>query len=381
MASSQIRWRTNEGIKNKALKFNQRKPVMPLDAVFVSGKILDHDENGKRIQIGRSYKTLSALLAALDNLDAPSTPVEAPVEAVPAERTWKSLRDEYTDRLRLKVKKGILEEGTVSRYLRTFREFDAFLETKNIVSLKEITFRVVEAFTEHRIDNGAPNAYVCDIKNLNPVFEYASRQDFISKNPVEYESPTDDAERGAQPYTAVELSKMVAVLEKDELLFWLLYRTGLRKSDVIELRWKNIGEGIIEGVVPKKTRRRKKDALEIAILPDLEAILRKEREERNPSGNDYVLLDPNTQRPFKADGHAIYNRIVALGNRAGVDDAYPHRFRDTFGQDCLLRGLGDARTAAYMGIDVKTFCKHYKKWDDELKKQSHAIYRSGTGLI
>ena len=377
MASIQARLRVNGEIENLGLKFKQRRPVLPAGAEFISCKILDRDENGKKIQIGHSFKDLSAALAALETLDGPQIQQAASPEAAmqaPVERTWKSLQDEYTDRLRLEVKKGNLAESSVNRYLRTFREFDAFLKAKNIVSLKDITFRVMEAFKEHRIDDGAPNAFVCDIKNLNPVFEYALRQDLISKNPVEYESPKGDAERGAQPFSTEELTRMQGALNGDALMFWMLYQTGLRRSDVIDLKWRDIANGVITRVAQKNKRR-----VEIPLLPQLEEALNTERAKRDPSPSDFVLLDPESGRPFA--GRTLYNRVGALGKRGGVDGAHPHRFRDTFAVECLMRGLDEAEAAEYLGDDIKTFRKHYKTWVKGLADRAAAKFRGGKGLL
>jgi hypothetical protein len=45
----------------------------------------------------------------------------------------------------------------------------------------------------------------------------------------------------------------------------------------------------------------------------------------------------------------LYQRMLALGKRAGVNNAHPHRFRDTLAVDLLSRGASPYDVAKMLG--------------------------------
>jgi len=57
----------------------------------------------------------------------------------------------------------------------------------------------------------------------------------IAKNPVRLEGrPGDSAERGAQPFTGDQLTKLRQAANEDLLAYRLLRWTGLRGSDAVQ---------------------------------------------------------------------------------------------------------------------------------------------------
>ena len=381
MATLMARIKEEGKFRQAAVEFDKRRPKRPAGAS--SYFILTRDAKGKRIQAGDSYKDLDtavAALASVETMEASGKLIgdfqanEDPSAVTSG--TWAALQNEYFDHLRLEVKKGNLKPSSEKRYLRSFREFSAFLTARGIVNLKDITPKVFNTFKEHRIDAGAVRAFVNDTKNLNPVFEYAVKQEMIARNPVEYENPRGDAERGAQPFSAAELNAMQKedVLKGDKLAFWLLYQTGLRKGDAMDLRWSDVN-GHITRVAQKNGKK-----VRIPILPELKAALDAERAKRNPGPNDYVLLNPETGNHYIGK-NCIYERLQKLGKRAGVEDVHPHRFRDTFAADCFLRGCNAEEVAAYLGDDLKTLLKHYAEFITERADRADEKLMNGRGLM
>jgi integrase len=69
-----------------------------------------------------------------------------------------------------------------------------------------------------------------------------------------------------------------------------------------------------------------------------------------------------------------------LGRRAGVLDAHPHRFRDSFAVDLLSRGASPYDVAKLLGDTVDTVGKHYAPFVRELRERARRIMGSGEGL-
>jgi integrase len=72
--------------------------------------------------------------------------------------------------------------------------------------------------------------------------------------------------------------------------------------------------------------------------------------------------------------------MVALGKRAGVPDAHPHRCRDSFAVDMLARGTSPYDVAKLLGDTVATVEKHYAPFVKELRDRAQRIMENGEGL-
>jgi integrase len=73
----------------------------------------------------------------------------------------------------------------------------------------------------------------------------------------------------------------------------------------------------------------------------------------------------------------LYQRMLALGKRAGVPDAHPHRFRDTFAVDLLARGATPYDVAKLLGDTVE---RHYAPFVKELRDRARRLMENGEGL-
>jgi len=69
------------------------------------------------------------------------------------------------------------------------------------------------------------------------------------------------------------------------------------------------------------------------------------------------------------DERRFYKRIVGLGKRAGVRDAHPHRFRDTFAVDLLARGASPYDVAKLLGDTIEVIEQHYGHFVSELRER------------
>jgi integrase len=138
------------------------------------------------------------------------------------------------------------------------------------------------------------------------------------------------------------------------LAFLLLRWTGLRGSDAVGLRWEEIDWETHE--INRLTLKRRKRVL-LPIHQELFFALEVERDRRNPLPEDRVLLNPSKAKPLTRP--RLYERMLAVGRRAGVLESHPHRFRDTFAVDLLARGASPYDVAKLLGDTVETIEKHY----------------------
>ncbi|MGC1492817.1 MAG: site-specific integrase, partial [Candidatus Acidiferrum sp.] len=212
---------------------------------------------------------------------------------------------------------------------------------------------------------------------LHGIFAYAVDElDWIVKNPVRMEGrPGDDADRGSQPFKPDELKKLRDAAGVDMLAFLLLRHTGLRGSDAVGLRWEEIDFDSRE--ISRLTLKRRK-RVDLPIPEELFFALEADRDRRKPQPQDRVLLNSTNGRPFTRP--RLYERMVAIGRRAGVQNANPHRFRDTFAVDLLCKGASPYDVAKALGDVVATVEKHYAPFVPELRDRLRGIMDNGVGL-
>jgi integrase len=305
-----------------------------------------------------------------------------PEEQTP-KHTWHDLAAMFSAWMRQRLALGKLRESTRDRYAQTCKAFAEFLAGRAIACLAEITRPVIEDFKAWQLTRVTQKKYsrggrgvVLDVAILHRVFNYAVECEILSKNPVRLEGrPGGDAEQGAQPFKPAELVKLRDAAGEDLLAFLLLRWTGLRGSDAVGLRWEEIDWETRE--INRLTMKRRKRVM-LPIHEELFFALEVERDRRKPQPGDHVLLNPATNRSLTRP--RLYERMLATGRRAGVLNAHPHRFRDTFAVDLLGRGASPYDVAKLLGDTVDTVEKHYAPFVRELRERARRIMESGQGL-
>lgn len=106
--------------------------------------------------------------------------------------------------------------------------------------------------------------------------------------------------------------------------------------------------------------------------------LEAEHEKLKPEPSAQVLLNPATGTAMTRP--RLYSRMLALGKRAGVAGAHPHRFRDTLAVDMLCRGASPYDVAKLLGDTIETVEKHYMPFVKELRQRVRNFLDTGTGI-
>jgi integrase len=308
--------------------------------------------------------------------------VEKPA-APPPPPTWSDLVRSFTTEVRHRIAIGKMRETTLARYQQTIIGFSDFLGENHIAALPEITKPTVEMFKAWRMaqilkrkQSRGGGRLALDAAILHRIFSHAVECELLAKNPVRLEGrPGDNPELGAQPFTSKDLERMREAAGADRLILLLLRHSGLRGSDAVSLRWREVDWSTRE--INRVTQKRSKRVI-VPIHPELLFELEAERDRRHPSDEDRILLNPATRRPMSRP--RLCARMIALGHRAEVPSAHPHRFRDTFAVDMLLKGAIPYEVAKLLDDTIETVEKHCAPFVKELRERSRRIMESGEGL-
>ena len=297
--------------------------------------------------------------------------------------TWVTLRRNFRLNLGQRKSIGKLQESTEKRYEITLREFDIFLAEKGVSSLPDITRSLVESFKPWRLERIKRKKYArggtglpLDVAILHRIFAIAVEDEMIVRNPVRMEErPGENPKRGAEPFTAAELTRLREHLAEDLLAFLLLRWTGFRGSDAVAVTWDEVH--LDQKEIERITQKRRKRVL-VPIQVELLFALEAECKNRNPRASDRVLLNPSTGKPLTRP--RLYHRMLALGKRSGVQNAHPHRFRDTLAVDMLLRGATAYDVGKILGDSIDTIERHYTPFVKELRDRVRVLLDADCGL-
>jgi integrase len=299
--------------------------------------------------------------------------------------TWADLFREYRSNFERKILQGDRSEATWRRYRVSCETFTEFLKARSISKLDEISRRLVEEWKAERLttilkrktSRGGAGLHL-DVAILHAVFAFAIDVELLvgKNNPVKFEKyPGKKPDAGAQPFTQDELTRLRQAAGADLLAFLLLRHTGLRGFDAVDLRWSEID--LRDRMLSRLTHKRRKNVW-IPIHPELEFALEAAIAERKPKPGDHVLLNPETGRAMTRP--RLYRRVRMMGDRAGVERAHPHRFRDTLAVDMLLKGASPYDVAKTLGDTVAVVEEHYTPYVKELRERTRRIMESGEGI-
>jgi site-specific recombinase XerD len=297
--------------------------------------------------------------------------------------TWEDLLETYKAHMAQRVKLGKFAQNSVERYSHTLKEFELFLAEQRNSFLRDIGKPLIESFKVWRLErikkrkhSRDGSSLSLDAAILHRTFSFAIENEMIEKNPVRLEGrPGENPEGGAEPFSSDELFLLRKHAEPDLLSFLMLRWTGPRGSDAVKLTWAEVYLDRKE--IERVTQKRRKKVI-LPIHTELLFALELERDRRHPKPTDRVLLNPTTGKPMTRP--RLYQRIQAMGRRAGVPTARPHRFRDTLAVDMLTRGASPYDVAKMLGDTIETVEKHYTPFVKELRERVRNILETGVGL-
>jgi integrase len=293
--------------------------------------------------------------------------------------TWQELVTLFESECGRRIALGKLRASTFERYKFEMNEATEFFKERGIDTLERINRATIEEFKMWRVARIRSRSKCAEAKSivlsaaiLHRVFGCAVENEMVLKNPVRLEGrPGGEPERGSQPFKPEEIHKLREHAGTDALAFALLRRTGLRGSDAVALTWADIDFEAKELI--RVTQKRGKRVV-IPIHTELLFMLEVERKKRDPQPWEPVLLNPETGSALTRP--RLYERMMALGRRAGVANSNPHRFRDTLAVELLGEGCTPYDVAKVLGDTIETVENHYAPFVRELRDRVRRIMES-----
>ena len=148
--------------------------------------------------------------------------------------------DEYIDFL--KFEKG-LSLNTIEAYRRDISSFINYVQADNIKSAEKIKRQDISSYTAHlSLNNIKPSSVVRKIASIKGFFRFLNARQEINNNPS-INTPTPKMpKRLPKVVTVDEIEKILKnkMTNEERAIFELLYATGLRVSELVNLEISNI---------------------------------------------------------------------------------------------------------------------------------------------
>lgn len=274
-----------------------------------------------------------------------------------------------------------LSDRTLSAYQRDLSKMFRFVEERGRSGPEQITSQDLREFVIHLKTSGlAPTTIRRSLSSLRGYFAFLLEEGVLTSDPSErLESPR--AWRKLPNVLSVEdVQKMLEAPNPDHPMFWrdrsileVLYATGIRVSELIDLRISNLdleeslctvfGKGAKERLVPLGTPARR--ALERylrEVRPNLE----------KGKGEGRVFLN---QRGRPLSRMAIWNLVKESSRAAGLSgQVSPHTLRHTFATHLLEGGADLVAVQELLGhADIST-TQIYTHVDREYLREVHRTF-------
>ena len=251
-----------------------------------------------------------------------------------------------------------LQDSSINRYKNLFKPFNQFIKSKFRKShsdISKIKKYYIDEYANHLIrdESMAPKTVNGTIDLIRQVFSYAVREDYLIKSPArDVEKFQLQDEKEAPYFTQEALVKIWDNANPYWLNFFkMLYYTGMRKGELINLTWKNVNL--------------KKDEESITVISSEDFRTKTGRKRTIPLHRDAIKIIKSQKGVHKKyvfisqDGKKIhpdkpYRNLKATLKRAGLEGNV-HKIRHTMASHAILKGVSIYEVKELLGHqDIKT---------------------------
>ncbi len=232
---------------------------------------------------------------------------------------------------------------TVTAYLKDVHQFLDAIGIVLLEDLKEVKHSLIRTWMVTLIEQGIVNRSVNrKLSTLRTFFKWCVQEGFVEANPMvkitgpktEKRLPTFVREQDISPSKLDTIFPNNVEGQRDQLLFELLYQTGIRLSELIELKKQDFNECQIK-VLGKRNKER--------IIPlSLNLSSAISNYQKNLLGEQQASMYLFTLN----NGDKIYPKLVYrkinyyLGLITSLEKKSPHVLRHTFATHMLNNGAG-----------------------------------------
>lgn len=207
---------------------------------------------------------------------------------------------------------------------------------------------------------------------LSSFFGWISAEGYISKNPMLTVKPIKYEIKERKALKSIDLEKVRNSCEtkREKAIIEVFYSTACRVSEMVNLNIEDIDFNTMEVKLFGKGNKHRTSYLSTKALLYLQEYL----SERTDNNNALFVSErkPN-QRLSKA---GIERILHCIGDKAGIDNLFPHLMRHTSATDLLTKGMDVVQLKEFLGHSSLDTSMIYAKVSNNDVKNSHQRYVS-----
>ena len=276
---------------------------------------------------------------------------------------------------------------TINAYQKDISDFAVFAEENfEETNLVEISYSIIRSWIVKLVDEGVSNRSINrKISSLKTFYKYLLKTKQVEVSPLAKHKSLKVSKKVQVPFSAQEVEMVITNFSaegfsdlRDQLIIELLYSTGMRRAELINLKLESIQ---IESSQIKVLGKRNKERM-IPLLPSVKktfiAYLKEREQLEINSESDYLLL---TNKGKKLYDTLVYRIVNGYFSRVSTKTKNsPHIIRHSFATHLLNEGadlnsvkelLGHsslASTQVYTHNSIKELSKVYLKSHPRNKK-------------
>jgi integrase/recombinase XerD len=239
-----------------------------------------------------------------------------------------------------------MAKNSVTAYMRDLREFSAFLKERGVDAPSDATDVDVTAYLlKLKHESKTASTVNRKLASLRAFYKYMNISDFLSTNPTEQIKTPKIARKKIEYLTIEEVEKLLAQPAnsvkglRDSAILELLYATGVRVSELIEINVEDInlrmgfvtcnGEHGKARIIP--LGRPARAALEVYIYEDRQKLLRDKSDEEKA-----LFLNYYGERITR---QALWKILRGYAAQAGIEKKItPQVLRNSFAVHMVQNG-------------------------------------------
>lgn len=249
--------------------------------------------------------------------------------------------DEYLTYL--KIERG-LSDASISSYKQDLKQYNQYLIDENVTSVEFITTEILVTFLQFLSENGKRNKTIRRVQStLRNFHQFLQLEQVIGTNPaLRLQTPREESELPI----VLSIDEMETLLHspdnsaqgiRDNAIMELLYASGLRVSELINLRLSDLnlemgfihvyGKGDKERIVPTTNY----------VADKLSSYIKNERMKLLKQENTDILFLTNRGKGFTRQG--LWKTIKKYVLISGINkNITPHTFRHSFATHLIENG-------------------------------------------
>ena len=285
--------------------------------------------------------------------------------------------DKFRNYLEAEKKYSIL---TVNAYTKDLEDFIGFLESTGASFNKNIEYTFIRNWIVFLSKNKiSPNSINRKVSSLKAYFKFLVNIKEIKKSPLRNHTSLRTKSKVVNPLNETEMKEVFELfktsekeLTRDSMIIDILYSTGLRRAELINLKKSDI---YFDDQVIKVLGKRNKERL-VPMLPGL--VKKLKLYSRNLEENSFLLQSKNGNKISPSTIYRVVNKYLrSISTKTKIS---PHVLRHTFATHMLNNGadinsikeiLGHkslASTQIYTKIKIPTILNDYMKNHPRQKK-------------